>query len=170
MCVVRRVVSSARAESDLPAALGGDVQVVVARLQVGNVALVAGTRCWHLDQLRQIGHMSARCRPVSGIDCYQFSRVRTWREIGGWAPCRPDDMVRAAGKVKGITPPAAHAREDNQRLSVRLERALNSRRTMYNGIEVTAEADPGEHRANQSTTTNRQHDTPSSGMGTRAAR
>jgi len=50
MCVVRTLagVSTARAESDLPAALGGDVHVVLAGLQVGNVALVAGTRRWHM--------------------------------------------------------------------------------------------------------------------------
>src|SRR5438128_2594987 len=41
---------------------------------------------------------------------------------------------------------------------------------MYDGIEVTAEPDPGEHRDHQSATTNCQHDTPSSGMVTRTAR
>src|SRR3989442_15596919 len=53
---VRSCQSSAWADGDLPGALGGDVQVVVAGLQVGDIALIAGTRCWHADQLHQIGH------------------------------------------------------------------------------------------------------------------
>jgi hypothetical protein len=162
--------SIAGAESDLPAALGGDVHVVLARLQVGNVALFAGTRCWHMGQLRQIGHVSARGRRVRRIDSQQFGRVRTWREFGRWAPRRPEDVVRASSKVEGLTMSAAAARQDYGRLRLLLERAPNSGRTMYDSIEITHDTNSGKHRRDQRASTEREQETQSSGKVIRATR